>query len=407
LPRQPDNPEANSSVSHPELNPLLNPVLGDHMGQWAEVYFTSPPEKREEAVLQLLRELGGDARLRNAENGSAAEIRGSESDTCATYQLSQVVDEQNIPLEVTCGACGAQNPRQSYCGMCGAEIEQRHTLEGYAEPPGSPIIAEEIDSREGDNRDFQGWRAADSNGGFLRGDEEYLSEREAGTYDAPRLIPEYEPIPYRYRMYVGIALAILVAGLVYVAWQGTHAVPGSSRTLPPAAPAPAKTAQPQPAPAARADTPDKKRTPNPDRSDEASTPSDTAKADVNSHPTAPAAAPVAKTSGAANTTNPAAPPPSQVSTAKGNGSEELAIAESYLNGTHGRASDNAEAAKWLWKSVAKQNSSAALMLSDLYLKGNGVAKNCDQARLLLDIATRKGAAGAANRLRNLQAFGCQ
>jgi localization factor PodJL len=116
---------------------------------------------------------------------------------------------------------------------------------------------------------------------------------------------------------------------------------------------------------------------------------------------------VAKTSGAASTANPAAPPPAEVSATKGNGSEELTIAESYLNGTQGRASDNAEAAKWLWRSVAKQNSSAALMLSDLYLKGTGVAKNCDQARMLLDIATRKGAAGAANRLRNLQAFGCQ
>ena len=93
--------------------------------------------------------------------------------------------------------------------------------------------------------------------------------------------------------------------------------------------------------------------------------------------------------------------------ARGNGSEELTIAVTYLNGAHGKAQDSAEAAKWLWRSVAKQNSRAALVLSDLYLRGSGVAKNCDQARLLLGAAARRGVAGAAERLRNLPAFGCQ
>jgi len=46
-------------------------------------------------------------------------------------------------------------------------------------------------------------------------------------------------------------------------------------------------------------------------------------------------------------------------------------------------------------------------LSDLYLRGDGVPKSCDQARLLLDAVARKGKASAAERLRNLQAFGCQ
>ncbi|MFZ1998769.1 MAG: hypothetical protein WA239_21395, partial [Candidatus Sulfotelmatobacter sp.] len=41
----------------PELNPLLNPLLGAHMGRWAEVYFTTPPEKRAQAVSELVREL--------------------------------------------------------------------------------------------------------------------------------------------------------------------------------------------------------------------------------------------------------------------------------------------------------------------------------------------------------------
>jgi len=89
------------------------------------------------------------------------------------------------------------------------------------------------------------------------------------------------------------------------------------------------------------------------------------------------------------------------------GSEELVLARKYLKGNSGAVGDSQEAAVWLWKAVAKQNLAATMLLSDLYLRGDGVPKSCDQARLLLDAAARKGATGAAERLRNLQAFGCQ
>ena len=79
----------------------------------------------------------------------------------------------------------------------------------------------------------------------------------------------------------------------------------------------------------------------------------------------------------------------------------------YLTSTSGHARDSAEAAKWLWKSIAKHNGPAMLVLADLYLKGDGVSKNCDQARVLLDSAALRGLAGAGQRLRNLRAFGCQ
>ena len=85
----------------------------------------------------------------------------------------------------------------------------------------------------------------------------------------------------------------------------------------------------------------------------------------------------------------------------------MAVAQRYLNGANGQRRDTAEAAKWLWKSIAKHNGQATLLLADLYLKGNGVPKNCDQARILLDSAARKGISGAGERLRNLPAFGCQ
>jgi TPR repeat protein len=90
----------------------------------------------------------------------------------------------------------------------------------------------------------------------------------------------------------------------------------------------------------------------------------------------------------------------------GNGAEELAMAQSYLTGTDGRGRDGSEAAKWLWKSISKHNGQATLVLADLYLRGDGVPKNCEQGRVLLDSAAQRGIAGAGERLRNFQAFGC-
>ncbi len=89
------------------------------------------------------------------------------------------------------------------------------------------------------------------------------------------------------------------------------------------------------------------------------------------------------------------------------GAQELAIAENYLNGTNGQQRNSAEAAQWLWKAVEKRNTEATLLLSDLYLKGEGVSKNCDQAHVLLDAAASRGVRDAAVRLRNLRAFGCE
>lgn len=82
------------------------------------------------------------------------------------------------------------------------------------------------------------------------------------------------------------------------------------------------------------------------------------------------------------------------------------MAQKYLYGT-GEARDTNQAVKWLWKAIGKQNMTAMLLLSDLYLRGDGVPRSCDQARLLLDAAARKGKAEAAERLQHLQAFGCQ
>jgi len=83
-----------------------------------------------------------------------------------------------------------------------------------------------------------------------------------------------------------------------------------------------------------------------------------------------------------------------------NGTDELLRAERYLDGADGPR-DATRAADWLWKSVAKQNSTAATLLSDLYLRGEGVPKSCAQARILLTAAAGKGFDAASQKLRTL------
>ena len=89
-----------------------------------------------------------------------------------------------------------------------------------------------------------------------------------------------------------------------------------------------------------------------------------------------------------------------------NGALDLRLAQRYLGGSMG-VRDPSEAAKFLWKAVSKQNTAAALLLSDLYLRGDGVPKSCDQARLLLVAAAKRGSPQAAQQLHNLESQGCQ
>jgi chemotaxis protein histidine kinase CheA len=91
------------------------------------------------------------------------------------------------------------------------------------------------------------------------------------------------------------------------------------------------------------------------------------------------------------------------SAAPSSGIQELATARHYLEGPNRNPS---EAARWLWRAVSKQNSEASLLLANLYLRGDGVSRSCEQGRLLLVTAAKKGVSGAAAQLRNLESTGC-
>jgi hypothetical protein len=426
LPRPNDHADGSSTLPTPELNPLQNPVLGRNMGRWAEVYFTSPPEKREQAVLELLREL----RAENPERESA---------TGAPAPNPQIAEAEHA--SVRCDACGRENPAShKFCGMCGTLMAA-----AMAEPMAAVIATHGAASNHGmADLHVSDLHISDVHVEDLPPEDRAFMRNSAGRSEESQLMPEeavYEPLlstkdlrifrdagedKYRddfrggmfassaprpaYRVYIGIALAVVIFALAYMAWRSTQATSGSAYLAPQA---PSATATP---PAAPAPTPSLSTSDAAAPATASGVPSPGASApdasSPNNRPAATAPPEPASTRSRASTIRrkpaPTEPPASSAAEAvAGNGAEELARAQRYLDGTDGQVQNRAEAAKWLWKAMGKHNAQATLLLADLYLKGDGVAKNCDQARVLLDSATRGGMKEAAERLRHLRAFGCQ
>jgi TPR repeat protein len=79
------------------------------------------------------------------------------------------------------------------------------------------------------------------------------------------------------------------------------------------------------------------------------------------------------------------------------GAEEMAKADT--------ASDSAAEAAWLWKATAKGNPTAPVRLADMYIKGDGVPRSCDQAMVLLKTAAEKENPLARNRLASIYGSG--
>jgi hypothetical protein len=432
--------ESNATIlPDPELNPLLNPLLATHMGRWAEVYFTSPPEKRAQAVSDLVRELASnstpdpassqrndDKRVWGKVNDEADEVPSRKSAdvferTPQTYEsvaresmiCESTISESMMGESIICESCGHKNARQKFCGMCGTplSISPENPPQQFAvAEPAATAIWDESNPPIGRAPEGEPESVADS----IPGPEYHqISQnlRWSPTENNPAEFRplsdyEFEPASHGYRIYVGVAVAILLGLLVYMTWRSNTAFRSSGAapsTVPQAVPA----QKSEPAAVTEPATPTAQSSPKTNPTPE---PATTGFAPQNR----PAETGPEETRGAHRgaQVRPASRAVSliaspAISTANQNGAEELAAAEKYLDAGPGAARDTRQAATWLWKAVAKQNSTATLLLSDLYLRGDGVTKSCDQARLLLDAAARKGATAAAERLRNLQAFGCR
>jgi len=493
-----DNRDYPKTLPSPELNPLTNPVLGRNMGRWAEVYFTSPPEKREQAVQELLRELerdssagessaqatavpnepgnaAEDSRTRLPENFSAnpenspanfspnfpenSDATSAGHFAATNPEFSAAASEEALetspalpPLRqefIQCHSCGRLwLVEQRFCGACGDRLPERESVPGatsgngnsaHVSPTPQPeqlelaAQADRVQEEKSEEEVVREEKFGDQ-GGDQEADqlptpvESFIHDRQLiwaqgvkpVSDDFPRLFLDQERARRRRsRVLMGAALAILVATLFYVGARGTAAwlrahdaspnrvakadsaaggssspSVGSSVDGPSV---PAQTARREAAPAAVAHA----LSPTPAgysaaRRDDKRNPAE--------HNGSGAGAAPLK---AIVPTNAADEKLDPLADHVGHGAEELAIAESFLSGTQGKARDSSEAAQWLWKSVAKQNAAAALLLSDLYVTGDGVPRNCDQARLLLDAAARKGLPGAGERIRDMPNLGCQ
>ena len=104
-----------------ELNPLTNPVLERNLGRWAQVYFSTPPAKRQQAVSKLLEKIQRETGAQPAEK---------------TIRPNFVRDEKFHTA--LCSACQHQNPPgHRFCSRCG------HTLH-----PVQPDAADHQGARE-------------------------------------------------------------------------------------------------------------------------------------------------------------------------------------------------------------------------------------------------------------------
>jgi hypothetical protein len=77
-----------------------------------------------------------------------------------------------------------------------------------------------------------------------------------------------------------------------------------------------------------------------------------------------------------------------------------------LADSHSRAGRSA-LARQLWSKVGAGDSSAEVALAQLYIKGDGVTRNCEQAQVLLGAASKKGNIEAMQQLRKVKSGGCR
>ena len=122
-----------------------------------------------------------------------------------------------------------------------------------------------------------------------------------------------------------------------------------------------------------------------------------ASAPVTSSPGANAGASKPVDTTKAEPTKPIEAPPPASSSKPQPGQQELAKAMD--------ARDSAAAAAWLWKATSRGNPVAPVRLADMYIKGQGVPRSCEQALVLLRSAATKENAPARNRLAALYANG--
>lgn len=380
-----------TDLPNPELNPLINPTLGRNLGRWAEVYFTTPPEKREEAVVELLRELQAET----PSDGREADADPAPPNAFRRFEAAET--------RLSCAECGGVcAPEQRFCGMCGARLQ-------VAAGPGASERLGVAYEREFSQPSLSGTLSGSELPSLqpatsiypmdTRSEVSWLREKADDRFSVSRGARRYAP---------ALVAALAVGILFYAQFKPRPETPitpkaPAAANVAPTAPTQAAATQPSTPPAAPVVANSEKDSLA--KQHPSSTPAEKSTPVANSAaPTAGGSAPAVDTP-TATPREALAPDQPDTSSSVGNGSAELAEAETFLNGKNG-AHDSTAAARLLWRAVAKENGTATLLLSDLYLMGDGVPKSCDQARLLLTAAARKHVPQATEKLRNLVRSGC-
>ncbi|MBZ5649760.1 MAG: hypothetical protein LAO18_04655 [Acidobacteriia bacterium] len=344
-------------LSPSELNPLTNPALERNLGRWAQVYFSNPPAKRQQAVSKLLEEI-------QRETG-----QGPADPAVRPYFARDERFQGTV-----CSACQHQNPPgHKFCSRCGQALNSVQA--GSTDSLGATGVDEAAPPPRSEN------------------DVQWLRDRAFSGLDGS------DGSPRRAWKYLVGAFVLLLAGFAYLQWAPKPR-PGvaSSNTSAPQVRAPAAS------PSLENSSPAEPKLPAEAISPESKEPEAQNTATTEARDRAAALAGVQ----AASQRSPliGAQPSHPALAGEESGVSDLRLAQRYLGGSMG-ARDSSEAAKLLWKAVSKQNATAAVLLSDLYLRGDGVPRSCDQARLLLVAAAKRGAARAAQQLRNLESQGCR
>lgn len=342
-----ENPGA---VQHPgtqipdtDPNPLNFPILERDLGRWAQVYFTTPPDKRHEAVGALINE------LRNEKSQLGIEPHITQSATPKVVSLIQ------------CPKCQSENRlEQKFCGRCGWPLRQTKdapaTLESVSNIKNAIAEPQEaMEPRPDPITDVTAIRDALKVG--------------SSTQETPRT---------RKYAVVGVALVAVIAALLFLRLNHQSESPALAQPVP----VPPRNGIAQPLASS---------TNPPSYAVSSSSPSRLKAQKDSPRQTNPA---------------PATPASDQAAAPSAPGADELAQAKTYMNGTGGQR-DPVEAASWLWKAVRKRNATAALLLANMYRLGDGVGQSCDQARLLFAAAAADGSDEAAQQLRDLQTQGCK
>jgi hypothetical protein len=377
-------PEAPSA----ELNPLMNPILEKNLGRWAKVYFSTPPANREQAVSNLLEQI-------KRESGAATATQPGRP-----YFSTDPKFQRGL-----CAICQHHNPPgHKFCSRCGQTLNQ--------EPPAS-----QENRVTSETPNVPQPRSAN--------EVQWMREQTfSGLTDA------YAPRKRGWKYAVG-AVVIVLAGFAYMRWSPDFWTKISA-TRAPQVSTPATASRPQKASPAEVPVEAPFEVPV-EAKDEVKVPAEPAAKSVVPEPIAPKfvapenvaprnnehevehrsanaeaghrpVQPVGVQSAAQKLPLPDASRQTVVD--QGSDASDLRLAQRYLGGSMG-VRDPAEAAKLLWRAVSKQNATAAVLLSDLYLRGDGVPRSCDQARLLLVAAAKRGSPLAAQQLRNLESQGCR